>query len=124
MAVNRWFEFTPSQVKCIVTLSFVLLMLGGFQFVRDYARSGQESIRTEIRTGGSDSSYEPVFRVDLNTSPPDSLELLPYVGPVLVSRIIAFRDSAGFERPEDIIKVRGIGRRTYERIKSFIEVKP
>jgi DNA uptake protein ComE-like DNA-binding protein len=95
-----------------------------YNFIRSYSDVPKESLSFSVQLADHDQTYAPVIIVDLNLSPADSLELLPYIGPALASRIIAHRDSARFEKPEDIMKVKGIGYKTYEKIKSYIKVEP
>lgn len=56
--------------------------------------------------------------VFFSTAPPESLALLPGVGPVLAARI---RDVRGGKRPfkdwEDLLRVKGIGKKTVARFR-------
>ena len=62
-------------------------------------------------------------RIDLNSASASQLELLPQIGPVLSQRIINYRKTKGkFQRIEDVMKVSGIGEKTFEKIKDFITV--
>ena len=64
-----------------------------------------------------------MIMVDLNNSPRDSLELVPGIGPAYAARIVAYRDSSGgFLSKEDLMKIRGIGGKTYLRIEPYITV--
>ncbi len=55
----------------------------------------------------------------LSTAPPESLDLLPGVGPVLASRLVAARAEHGrFRSWDDVDRVRGIGPKTIERLKN------
>lgn len=63
------------------------------------------------------------FRTDplvfLSTAPPESLDLLPGVGPVLAARIIdARRERGRFTSWDDVLAVKGIGPRTVARWQS------
>ena len=73
-------------------------------------------MKFNVSIGDNDTRYTPPFKVDLNLTPADSLELLPGIGPVLSSRIVAYRDSVQFTKTTDILKVKGIGSEKYERI--------
>jgi len=121
--MNRFFDFSPPQLKVIVFLAALLIVLSLFLFIRDYSDVNEESLRFSMQIGNNDRTYSPIIIIDLNLSPADSLELLPYIGPALASRIIAYRDSVRFEKIEDIIKVRGIGYKTYEKIKPYLKVE-
>jgi len=49
---------------------------------------------------------------------------LPKIGPVTAERIIRFRDDYGsFDTIEDLSKVKGIGTKTLEKIRPFVELK-
>jgi len=121
--MNRAFEFSPAQLRVIVLLSALLVILSAYRFLFDYSRVDAKSLRLSVNIAESDSRYAPAIKVDLNLSPADSLVLLPGIGPVLAGRIVAMRDSIRFEKPEDIMKVNGIGYSTFSRIKSYIEVR-
>ena len=63
--------------------------------------------------------------VNINTASAEELQLLYRVGPKYAARIIEYRDKNGpFEKPEDIIKVPGIGQKTFERNRDRIIVEP
>ncbi len=63
--------------------------------------------------------------VNINTASAEELQLLYRVGPKYADRIIEYRDKNGpFEKPEDIIKVPGIGQKTFERNRDRIIVEP
>jgi comEA protein len=62
-------------------------------------------------------------KMDLNSASASELELLPHIGPVLSQRIVNYRKTKGkFQRIEDLMKVSGIGEKTFEKIKNFITV--
>ena len=51
----------------------------------------------------------------------DELSTLKRIGPSYAQRIVDYRKENGpFQKPEDIIKVRGIGIKTYEANKDVI----
>lgn len=122
--MNRFFDFSPLQIKLLVFLVGLLLIGSVLEFVRSYAAVEKNEFKFSVQLGDGDFTYSPVFQVDLNISPADSMELIPGIGPVLASRIVAYRDSVGrFEKPEDIMNVQGIGFTKYEKIKSYIKVR-
>ncbi len=122
--MNRFFDFSLLQIKLLLFLVGLLLVGSVLEFVRSYATVEKEEFKFAVQLGDGDLTYAPVFAVDLNLSPADSLELIPGIGPVLASRIVAYRDSIGrYEKPEDVMAVQGIGYTTYEKIKSYIKVR-
>ena len=49
---------------------------------------------------------------------------LPRVGPRTAERIIAYREANGpFQRPEDLMNVKGIGEKTFLRLQPYITVE-
>ncbi len=60
-------------------------------------------------------------RVNLNRAPADELETLPLIGPAKAAAIIRWREENGpFARPGDVMKVKGIGPKIYERIAPYV----
>jgi competence ComEA-like helix-hairpin-helix protein len=60
-------------------------------------------------------------KVNINRADREELVRLKRVGPVLAGRIIAYREKYGpFETKEDIKNVKGIGDKTYEKMKEEI----
>lgn len=66
-------------------------------------------------------SSPPARPLDPNTSPVDSLILLPGIGPALAERIVAARaEGVHFARARDLQAVRGIGPRLVERLTPYL----
>ncbi|MFH1791629.1 MAG: helix-hairpin-helix domain-containing protein [Candidatus Omnitrophota bacterium] len=62
--------------------------------------------------------------VDVNTADENRLITLEGIGPVTAARIVDFRERYGpFVREEDVMKVKGIGRVRFEKIKGKICVR-
>lgn len=60
-------------------------------------------------------------KININKATVDQLTALKRIGPSYAQRIIDYRNENGpFEKPEDIMKVRGIGTKTYEANKTVI----
>lgn len=65
------------------------------------------------------------YWVDLNTAEVPDLLLLPEVGESLARRIVEDRQQHGpFRDHRDLMRVRGIGPKTLERIKPFLRPMP
>lgn len=61
--------------------------------------------------------------ININTATLAELESLPEIGPVTAQKIIEYRQKNGpFKKIEDIMKVPGIGEKTFEAIKLLITV--
>lgn len=62
--------------------------------------------------------------VNINTADAAALSLLPGVGPSTAGRIVEFRTENGeFESAVDLMLVRGIGERTFERMRSYVTIE-
>ena len=63
-------------------------------------------------------------KININTAAKAELMELDRIGPKYAERIIEYREKVGpFEKPEDIMKVKGIGQKTYEANKGRIVVE-
>ena len=61
--------------------------------------------------------------VDINKATFDQLIDLPKIGPTIAKRIMDYRTKTPFGRKTDIMKVSGIGSKTYDKIKDLIFVE-
>jgi competence protein ComEA len=67
---------------------------------------------------------QDVEKININKATVAELMKLANVGQKYAERIVAFREKNGpFKTPEDLMKVKGIGAKTFEKIKGKITVK-
>jgi len=63
--------------------------------------------------------------VNINTATSPELQALPGIGPATADRIIEYRQkNGGFKKVEDLMNVRGIGEKTFLKLKPLISVTP
>ena len=62
-------------------------------------------------------------KVNINTATKKELVTLKYVGDKIADKIIEYRKTSPFEKPEDIMNVKGIGQKVFDANKDFIIVK-
>lgn len=60
--------------------------------------------------------------VNINSANADQLSVLPRIGPSKAKRIIAYRQKRPFKHTYEIIRVKGIGRKTFKRLKPYLSV--
>lgn len=67
----------------------------------------------------------PQRPVNLNTATVTELMQLPRIGQKTAERILAFRKQhGGFQRPEELMNVKGIGEKSYAKLKPFLALTP
>lgn len=67
----------------------------------------------------------PQRPVNLNTATVTELMQLPRIGQKTAERIIAFRKQhGGFQRSEELMNVKGIGGKSYAKLKPFLALSP
>ncbi|GEM_PF-5816304 len=72
----------------------------------------------------SDEKVEEVKKIDINNADIEELKILHGVGPVIAKRIIEYRKIHGrFNTIEEIMKVKGIGKKKFKEMKNMITVK-
>ncbi len=62
-------------------------------------------------------------KIDINKATAEELQALPGVGEVIAKRIVEYRNANGlFEKASDIMNVKGIGEKSYLKMKDSITV--
>lgn len=75
----------------------------------------------QSKTGDSNTNSGKV--VNINTADQHLLEEIPGIGPKKAQDIIQYRESnGGFKSIEEIKEIKGVGDKTFERLKDFIAI--
>jgi competence protein ComEA len=87
---------------------------------KEAKNSRQNSYVSRPSLGGASGVSE---KININEATEDELQRLSGIGPVLAGAIVAYRETNGpFSETEDLIKVKGIGRKRFESVKDFVTV--
>ena len=79
---------------------------------------------TEVRQA-KPSRQAPTGALNLNHATQQDFERLPGIGPVLAGRIVEYRQVRGaFRDIEQLRRVKGIGKKTFERLRPLVAVGP
>jgi competence protein ComEA len=60
--------------------------------------------------------------VNINTASPDELQLLSGIGPAKVRNIVAYRTKHPFRTVEELVRIKGIGRKMFRRLRLHLAV--
>jgi competence protein ComEA len=60
--------------------------------------------------------------VNLNQASAAQLDLLPGVGEKAAKKIVAHREKTPFKRVEELVKVKGFGKKKFEKLKPYLVV--
>jgi len=102
-----------------------------FSALEDSASYDYQTYAAEIETAGKviDSAdiEKPAYggsTININTAGKAELENLPGIGEATAERIIIYRDEKGeFKKPDDLMKVKGIGKKKFEKLRELIIAK-
>jgi competence ComEA-like helix-hairpin-helix protein len=60
--------------------------------------------------------------VNLNTAPPEMLELLPGIGPAKVRSILIYRQRRPFRTVDELVRIKGIGRKMVRHLRAHLAI--
>jgi competence protein ComEA len=76
-----------------------------------------------VAAPASESATVSTTPIDVNQASEEELALVPGIGKVMARRIIEFREQNGpFARVEDLLKVKGIGEKSLEKLRPHVKV--
>ena len=62
-------------------------------------------------------------KININSATVEQLQELPGVGPVTAQRIVDYREESPFSAPEELMEVKGIGQKTFAKLKDMVTVE-
>ncbi|MFH1459086.1 MAG: ComEA family DNA-binding protein [Candidatus Omnitrophota bacterium] len=124
-------EFTLDERKILIFILVALIFgLGLSWFNKTYPQKSQNLIFLPAPIIEEKNNFNPndtnsVRRklININTADLSALIDLPGIGEVIAKRIISFRKANGpYRQKEDLIKVKGIGPKKFEKFKNQISI--
>lgn len=138
---NKYFLFSKSDRIVIITIFLVLNILGVikvYQVKESYKKKlinyniiqfkrKLAAILTENKIAPnkeiSKTFNKSILLVDINTATREDLLKLPNIGPVYAQRIIDYRNGVGkFQNIEELIKIKGIGKKRFEKLRPYLKI--
>ena len=145
--------FTKAQLRAIWFIIIVFAMAVLYQYARVYIISEDEydfstfdSIFVNRRNSILANEFQPdtlspqkyqhmesaeeqsvviqQFPININEATLEELQALPRIGPAMAARIVNYREQNGpFRQKRDLMKVKGIGKKTYANLQDLITLK-
>lgn len=82
----------------------------------------KERQKEEELAAAKDGATRPApASVNPNTAPRDLLMTLPGIGEIMANRLIENRQNGAYRKPEDLLRVPGIGEKTLERLRPLLK---
>jgi len=97
--------------------------------IREFAERSATAAPESAQVSLSSPSALPVEKsaagpINLNSATIAELMELPGIGAVMAKRIVDHRRAHGrFAKPEELLKIKGIGKKTFEKLRPLIAVK-
>lgn len=103
-------QLIRNQIRCSILLAFLMVPM-----ICNVTQAQSQKDGNVSKTGLSDS--QPTYVININSATLQELTLLPGIGPSRAHAIITLRKKMGqFKRIENLLRVRGIGRKTLRRL--------
>ena len=111
-----------ARFRLLAILAAVVLYLGLALWLRPGSVARLSQSLSDFRDSVSRRIHKhPGHPIDLNSATAEELQQLPGVGPALAAEIIRFRRQSGpIRRPEDLLAIPRMTRRSLDRIRPYI----
>ena len=109
------------RIVIILAIVMALLIVGSVGTMAEEAKKTPTPKAETKKSEKEETKKEEVKKIDINSATQKELETLSGIGPKLAQAIIAGRP---YKKIEDILEVKGIGKKKLAKIKDLIEAKP
>ena len=83
---------------------------------------GAALISTLALAGPAAAAPELSGQININTATEGQLDLLPGIGPSIAKKVLAYRASKDFGDITHLMRIKGIGRKTFNKLKPYLAV--
>ena len=112
------------NITTSLALAFAMLCGGSALAAAPSSSSATDEVSaSETETSRFDAAVSLEGQVNINTASAAELELLPGIGPAIAQRIVDYREKHTFQQRNNIMRVKGIGQKTFAKIKDFLVVE-
>ena len=102
------------MIRMMTAIVLALGLISTAVLAQEAARAAARPAAAAAAAGG---------QVNLNTASVSQLETLPGIGKATAERILEYRQkNGGFKKVEDLMNVRGIGEKSFLKLKSLVTV--
>ncbi len=112
-------DLTAQEKKVLIALGALAVLGLAVIVYRTYI--ARPELKVIAGKAAGCSAIPAAVRVNINTDDAATIASLPDIGPKTAEKIVSYRDAKGlYLLKEDIMKVEGIGPKTYGKIKDLI----
>ncbi len=108
--------FTPDEQKILI----FLLIFGFLGISLKFWGMKIEDKKLSADFDSLKAKNHKIIKVDIRTANKELLTSIPGIGPKKAEQIINYRNKVGFEKTSDITKIKGIGQKTYLKLKKYL----
>ncbi len=114
---------TRKSKVTIIVLGSILVIGILILVVNNPMQTSQKGKELKEGMGITEGKTEEIKKVNINKADIETLIKLPGIGPVKAKAIIDYRENIGkFESLNEITKVKGIGKKTMEKLEPYLEI--
>ncbi len=118
---RRGYEKDAKNLLIGVAITTIALLGQYFEYREQKSYSPENEYRKILK--GKEDSEKESRKININTATPKALSRLDGIGDLKATAIVQYREENGqFETIEEIMKVDGIAKEVFNRIKKFIKV--
>jgi competence protein ComEA len=114
---DKTYEKLKDRIKVTVNLVNAAQNTDGKQIQQMQCNTTIDADRGQL------AEEQKIEKININTANEEELQTLPGIGPAKAQAIIDYRkNSGGFKSIEELKNVKGIGEKTYEKLKNLITI--